>query len=198
MLTFFHPFKTVIMKNLMVGARLSLLFLLTYSSVYAQKNLNLGLGYFGETATHPGLVAHLEVEKSQSKKVSTLFRTDVGAYVHARNHVGAFVDVHAGLRRYRPSGIFTEQYLGLGTMLSFLNGDGVFQRDENGNIRRASSFANLDIMPSVTLGIGYNFSQDSGSANLLYLRPKVFWQLPFNNLALPHFALQVGFIHRIN
>lgn len=186
------------MKNLMVGAVVGLLFLLSYSSVQAQKSLNLGLGYFGETATHPGLVAHLEVEKSQSKKVSTLFRADLGAYVHPRNHTGVFADVHAGLRRYRSSGIFTEQYLGLGTMLSFLNGDGVFQRDENGNIRRVSSFANLDIMPSVTLGIGYNFNQDSDGANLIYFRPKVFWQLPFNNLALPHFALQVGFIHRIN
>ncbi len=72
----------------------------------AQKSLNLGLGYFGETATHPGLVAQLELEKTQSKKVSTLFRADLGAYVHARNHTGVFMDVHAGLRRYRTSGFY--------------------------------------------------------------------------------------------
>ena len=186
------------MKNLSCWSILSVLLFLSTSSLMAQKNLNLGLGYFGETATHPGLVAHLELERTQSKKVSTLFRADLGAYVHARNHTGVFMDVHAGLRRYRNSGFFTEQYLGLGTLLSFYNGDGVFQRDDNGNIRRASAFANLDIMPSVTLGVGYNLSKDAASANLLYFRPKVFWQLPFNNLALPHLALQVGFIHRIN
>ncbi len=186
------------MKNVSWLCTFGLLLLLSATNLTAQKALNLGLGYFGETATHPGLVAHLELEKPQSKKVSTIFRGDIGAYVHARNHTGVFMDVHTGLRRYHASGIFTEQYLGLGTLLSFYNGDGVFQRDENGNIRRASAFANLDIMPSVTLGVGYNLSKNSDSANLIYFRPKVFWQLPFNNLALPHLALQVGFIHRIN
>jgi hypothetical protein len=158
----------------------------------AQKKLNLGIGYFGQTFTHPGLVANLELEKQQSTKVATLSRLDLGTYLHQRNHLGVFVDAHFGLRRYRKSGFFTEQYLGIGTLLSFYEGDGVFAKDENGKLRRISSFANPDLMPSVTLGAGYKFKGEQGP--MIYFRPKVYWQLPYNNLALPHLAVQTGVV----
>jgi hypothetical protein len=180
------------MKNIIGIISLGLLALLSTPTAQAQKRTNLGLGYFGETLTHPGIVAHLEVEKKQSERVATLLGTNLSVYLHRRNHLGILLDGHTGLRRYYKSGFFTEQYLGLGVMLSFYQGDGVFQRDENGNIRRVSSFANPDIIPSVTLGLGYNLGHRQQKATLLYLRPKIYWQIPFNNLALPHLGLQAG------
>jgi hypothetical protein len=65
------------------------------------------------------------------------------------------------------------------------------------NVARVSSFGNFDVMPSIELGLGYRFLQAGAGNSLIYLRPKVYWQIPFNNLAAPHVAVQVGYTHTV-
>jgi hypothetical protein len=47
-------------------------------------------------------------------------------------------------------------------------------------------------MPSVSLGFGSNIARTEKAPLLFFVRPKVFWQYPFNTYALPHIALQAG------
>jgi hypothetical protein len=160
------------------------------------KNINLSGGYFGEVITHPGIVAGIEKEHAFTSNISMLTRLDLGFYNHPRNHAAVFLDISRGSRRYLNNGIFFEQFLGIGTMAEYYNED-VWHIDNNGNAVEVSRFGNFNFMPSVTLGTGYRFQSDRKKQQLLWLRPRIFWQLPFNNLALPHFALLAGYTFTI-
>jgi hypothetical protein len=50
-------------------------------------------------------------------------------------------------------------------------------------------------MPSVTVGAGYNLAAENEASRLIWIRPKVYWDLGFRGLELPYFALQVGYTH---
>ena len=65
--------------------------------------------------------------------------------------------------------------------------------EDNGSVAKVSGFANIDFMPSIQLGVGYNLGAKDQQTHCLWLKPKIFWQLPFNNLALPHLAVQAGY-----
>lgn len=162
---------------------------------FAQKNTNLGIGYFGQNITHPGFVLEFEHEQFFSEKVSLPVRVNLGFYNHPRNHQGFFCDVNYGFRQHFNSGLFLEESIGFGILQSRLNSDGVYEVDENGSLADASRYYSPDFMPSLTLGIGYKLSNDQGSGNTIWMRPKLFWQLPHKTSALYNAAIQVGFTH---
>jgi len=176
---------------------LALSTLLLCAGVQAQINYNVGGGYFGHTLTHPGIVLEGEMEYMYSDNASLPIRLDVGFFVHPRNQTGLFLDLNAGFRRYFKSGLFLEESVGIGVLQSFLHSDGVFQVDESGGISEGSIVNPVDFMPSLTLGIGYNLTQDSGKQNLIWIRPKIYWQLPHKLKSTYNFALQIGFTHTI-
>lgn len=74
--------------------------------LYAQNHKIVGAGYFGNTATYPGLVLEYEINMAQSEKASLPFRINSGFYVHKRYNTGVFADVEFGLRRQFKSGVF--------------------------------------------------------------------------------------------
>ena len=160
----------------------------------AQKLLSGGIGYFGETGVYPGLVLELEKETYQSDQLSTPFRINLGYYSHPRNHAAFFTDIHYGLRRTLNNGIMFESSVGIGVMLSYYNEE-IYTLSETGQFKESSRLANPDFMPSITLGMGYDFSDDREKRRMVWARPKMFWQYPFNTLALPHLSLQIGYSH---
>jgi len=168
------------------------------SGALAQTNINIGGGYYGQTITHPGIVLEAELEHMFSENSSIPIRADLGFYVHPRSHYGLFLDLNTGFRRYFNSGLFLEESVGVGILQSFLHSDGVFKVDDSGQVSDASSANPVDFMPSLTLGIGYNLTQGSGKQNLIWLRPKIYWQLPHKTLSSYNFVLQVGFTHTIS
>ena len=167
------------------------------SITFGQTRLNVGGGYFGHTLSYPGIVLEAELEKMFSENASIPIRTDLGFYVHPRNQYGIFFDLNAGFRQYFNSGLFVEESIGAGFLQAFLHSDGVYEVDDEGVVSEGSRSIPMDFMPSFTLGIGYNLSQGSGKQNLIWLRPKIFWQLPHKRLSTYNFALQVGYTHTI-
>jgi hypothetical protein len=90
----------------------------------AQTKLNIGGGYFGETATYPGVMGEFEYEKFHTERFSIPLKVNIGFYSHERNHNAFFIDIHEGLRRYFKEGKwYFEQSVGLGVMFSFHNED---------------------------------------------------------------------------
>lgn len=173
------------------------LFIGLTSLCFAQKKLNVGLGYFGETLSYPGVVGELEYEKVYTEKFSIPLKANIGFYSHPRSHNAMFLDVHEGLRRYfRQGKWYAEQHIGIGLMASFYNEE-VWHVDEGGRARTISNFGNIDFMPSVSFGLGYNLTPNRESSNYIWIRPKIFWQLPYNNLALPHLAFQIGYSYNL-
>ena len=163
----------------------------------AQTNRNIGLGYFGQTVTHPGIVLEVEWEKMYTAEVAIPLRVDLGFFVHPRNHFGLFLDVNYGFRQYFKSGWFLEESIGVGALVSILNSDGAYEVDENGNVKESGNFSTVDFMPSITLGIGYNITHKNGTVNLLWLRPKVYWQLPHKTTSTFSPVLQIGYTRKL-
>jgi len=165
---------------------------------YAQQtNYNLGAGYFGNTLTYPGVVLEFESERVFSDKAALPVRVDLGFYAHSRYNNGLFLDMNFGFRRYFRSGFFLEESIGFGIIETFLNSDGAFEVDENGTVTEVSTANQPDFMPSVTVGMGYNLTKNSGNRNLIWLRPKIYWQVPHKTSSLFQPALQLGFTHTI-
>jgi hypothetical protein len=171
----------------------NLLLVLAASGTFAQRHFNVGGGYFGHTLTHPGLVVEVEWEQMYTEKASLPLFVGAGAYLHPRNHYGVFLEAGAGLRQYLPSGLFFEERMGLGVLQTFLHSDAVYEVDESGQVNEGSRSNQPDFMPSVSLGLGYNFSQGEGKQNLLWIRPKLYFQMPHKTFSNYHLALQVGY-----
>ena len=159
-----------------------------------QSLLNAGIGYFGEGVTSPGVVLEVEFEKMLTDDFSLPWRGDLG-YQNTMDYHAFNIDIHKGFRKYWNSGFFVEQSLGAGIILKSFKTDEYWYTDEFANSIAHGNQMVWGFMPSVTLGAGYNFSKDSQAANLLWIRPKVYWDLGFRGLNLPFFALQVGFTH---
>jgi hypothetical protein len=167
--------------------------LLSFSAATcAQNHFNLGGGYFGHTFTHPGLVLEAELEHSFSERASLPVRFDLGAYVHPRSHFGLFLDANVGFRQYFKSGLFVEEAIGAGILQSWLHSDQVYEVDDAGVVHETSRINPPDFMPSLTLGLGYNLTRGAGKRNLIWLRPKVYWQVPYKTTSTYNFAVQVG------
>jgi hypothetical protein len=124
-------------------------------------------------------------------------RIDLGAYVHNRNNYGIFLDVNYGFRKLYKNGFMLEQSVGVGILETILQGDGVYEVDDDGNVSDASAWNPPSFMPSFTLGIGYNFSHKSEKLNMAWVRPKLYWQIPYKTSSLYTPALQVGFTHTL-
>jgi len=167
----------------------------SFLTVQAQQHHSLAVGYFGETLTYPGIVLEYDYELVQSDKVSLVSRSDLGYYNHPRNHQAFFIDQHLGLRRNIGKHMFIENSLGIGVMFPLLNAP-VYKVNEQGEVESSSKTMNPDFMPSFSMGIGYDFNS-SPQRDAVWIRPKVFWQYPYNTLPLPHIAIQIGFTHTL-
>lgn len=163
----------------------------------AQTFQNVGAGYFGHIITHPGFVLEYEIEHRPHEKLAIPLRFDMGFYRHQRNHKGLFLDANIGFRRYFGSGVIVEQSVGLGILKTYLDGDAYYTVDEQGNVSTTSPGNPLNFAPSFTLGLGYNFSKGRDQLNYLWVRPKLFWQVPVKTTAAIHPALQIGFTHTL-
>ena len=160
----------------------------------AQSRLNGGIGYFGESLTHPGFVLEFEYEKPHSEAFSLPLRGDLG-YHSNPDYQSFFVDIHKGFRRYFSSGLVLEQSIGAGVIAKNYKGDDYWYNDQYFNSIPHGNKTVWGFMPSVTAGLGYNLSKNREAVDLLWIRPKVYWDLGFRGFHLPYVALQIGFTH---
>ncbi|HEX8656373.1 MAG TPA: hypothetical protein VF690_02495 [Hymenobacter sp.] len=150
------------------------------------------VGYFGETVTHPGLFAGYEHNLRPQKRYQLLLAATVGGYVHRRNHAGLFSEVGLGQRLHFRSGFFLEQFIGIGYLHTFLNGGPIYEVNDKGEVSERNNLGRPHLMPSISLGFGWNVAHSEKLPLLVFVRPRAFWQYPFNSYALPHLALQAG------
>ena len=177
------------MKNII----LTLVLFTAFLQVGAQTK-RVALSYFSETVAYPGMALEFEIEKSQTNNISLSQKATLGYYSHPRNHNAIFFDIQQCFKRYLNNGLVLENSIGVGIMSSFLNEE-VLDVNANGDLEEESRFAGLDFMPSISLGLGYALGKNKN--DYIALRPKVFWQYPFNGRILPHTALQVSYVYKL-
>jgi hypothetical protein len=159
----------------------------------AQTRISAGAGYYGENVTNQGIVLEFEIEKFHTGSFSLPLRTDLGFHSNP-DYQAITLDIHKGFRKYFDSGLFLEQSLGAGVITKSYKGnywyiDKYLRPIPHGNK------AVLGFMPSATAGAGYNFSKNDEGSDLIWVRPKIYWDLGFRGLNLPYWALQIGFTH---
>lgn len=162
--------------------------------IVSQTKLNLGGAYYGEAISNPGLMLEFEIEKFYTESFSLPLQIDLG-YFTTSDYDVLFLDLHKGFRKYFKSAFFVEQSFGLGVMSTFYDVESIFYLDKYSNSIRYNKGANISIMPSVSLGLGYNLTKNSETQNLIWLRPKIYWNLGFRGLHQPYTAVQAGFTH---
>jgi hypothetical protein len=160
----------------------------------AQTRINAGIGYYGESITNPGFVLEFESEKMLRDDFSLPLRGDLG--YHSNPDFNAItIDIHKGFRKYFGSGLFLEQSVGIGFITKSFKEANYWYSDKHANSIPHGNKAILGFMPSVTAGIGYNFPKNKDGADLIWIRPKVYWDLGFRGFHLPYWALQIGYTH---
>lgn len=171
-----------------------LFFLVILTGLQGQTYFKVGGGYYGENVTNPGVVLEFELEKLYTEDFSLPLRADMG--YHSNPDFNAFIiDLHKGFRKYFKSGLFLEQSLGAGVIIKTFKEEDYWFVDQFAYTIPHGNGAILGFMPSVTAGAGYNISKNSEWSNLVWIRPKVYWDLGFRSLHLPYFALQAGYTH---
>ncbi|WP_296705495.1 hypothetical protein [Algoriphagus sp.] len=158
-----------------------------------QTRINAGIGYFGENISNPGIVLEFEYEKMHAEDFSIPIRADFGLHSNPGFNALTF-DVHTGFRKYFESGFMLEQAIGLGLIGKKFKNDIWFFDDYSYGISHGNKTV-IGFMPSITMGAGYNLSKEKKGVDLIWIRPKIFWDLGFRPLNLPYWALQMGLTH---
>ena len=159
----------------------------------SQSRLNGGIGYYGENVSHPGAVLEIEHEPFFAEGFSLPLRADVGFHINP-DYNAYTMDVHKGFRKYFKTGFFLEQSIGVGVIAKSYKTH-YFYMDEYAQSIAHGNGPVWGFMPSVTAGAGYNLSKGKEGTDLVWIRPKVYWDLGFRALYLPYWALQIGFTH---
>lgn len=143
----------------------------------------LTLAYFGETLLHPGVMVGTERRFWQAGWHALLGTANLGAYQHAGNHNGIFLNGELGYRLTFPFGLSAEALAGAGVLYTLLPGDVYLP----GNSEPSRDGGRPTFMPSAALGLGYALGDSR-----LFARLQAFGQYPYNTYTLPHLATQVG------
>ena len=159
-----------------------------------QYKLSGGGGYYGHDFSSPGFLLEFEYEKFYKDDFSAPLRADL-SFFSDPDYNALVLDVHKGFRKHFSNGLFVEQSVGMGLITTFYKDDDIVYYDKYTNAVFHYHKAHFGLSPSVTLGIGYDLTHDSNKSNLLWIRPKVYWNLGLRPLNLPFYALQVGYTH---
>jgi len=186
-------------KSASLNRSLMLLALLfSIKPIMGQDSLNNKIGftagYFGETVTHAGMNVGIEHYPHQSDRHQMILAGNVGGYVHPRNNTSLFIRAQWGQRLNFKSGLFLDQFIGLGYLHQFVHGGDLYEVKPNGAVVKTPDSGQPLVMPSISLGTGYDFSKTTAYCMKVYLRPELFWKAPFNGYYLTHFALTTGLI----
>ncbi len=160
--------------------------------ISAQSHFNAGIGFTTGSMSDAGLVLEIEHEKFYTGDLSLPLRLDIGM-ISLRDYNSMVFDIHKGFRKYFKSGFFVEQFLGAG-VLSMSNKTGnTWYYDNYGNVLRYGDRAVWGFIPSVTTGVGYNLTANKGIQNMIWIRPKIYWNLALTRLDTPKAQVHFGF-----
>jgi hypothetical protein len=190
------------MKNKYTSSTILLLMGLFLTCYQAQsqtgvKNVDrFGIGYFSTGGLYPGFTFNYERPLLSGDRYELMLNTKAGAYFHYRNNTGLFLMLQSGQRFRVYKNLFFEHYLGVGYLHTFLNGGDAYYVDAAGQVHKASNAGNPHFMPSVSFGFSYSINATNHPA-IIFARPMVFWQIPFNKTALVQYAVEIGALIRI-
>jgi hypothetical protein len=151
---------------------------------------HIGMSYFSEGGWYPGFALNYERQLLANKSFQLLLAGKAGAYFHYQNHTGVFLMIQSGQRFRLHKQLYFEHFLGVGYLHSFLNGGDAYYVNASGQVQKANDWGNPHFMPSISFGFSYNLGGKVPTS--VFIRPMLFWQIPFNQVSLLQYAFEVG------
>ena len=168
------------------------------SAIYSHaQNWQWGLGIQSNPQIVSGVFLELEHQKIHNDHFTSLTQMSLQFRVQTELHKAAGLELSRGYRLQIGKGFYTEQYCGVGAMLSFYSQRYWYENDWHNVVYTGSNARTFDITPFLSVGVGKQFGGENGQLNSLWTRPKVFWQLPTNNPSNPYFTLQIGYSRKL-
>ena len=162
-----------------------------------RSRLGLTASYLGETGTHPGLVLGVDLSLLHLGMAHELFvRGLLGGYVHSRLYWALFAGGEIGWRSTASFGLRGEVALGVAYLHTVLASP-VYAVGSDGQVTATSDLGRPGVMPSASLGVGWDFGRRTRFPLTVMLRPIVFWQVPVNQTALVHFGGLLSFTYSL-
>lgn len=155
----------------------------------------VGASYLSEGGWNPGFALHYERRLLANHAFELLVGGKAGAYFHYQNHTGVFVMVQSGARFRIFKQLYFEHFLGIGYLHSFLNGGDAYYVNATGQVQKANDWGNPHFMPSVSFGLSY--AAQGKLPAIYFIRPMLFWQIPFNQVSLLQYAVEAGILIRL-
>lgn len=169
--------------------------LVAFSQKDTLRRERVGISYFSEGGFYPGFAFNYERELLSNEKFQLLLGGKAGAYFHHRNHTGVFLLIQSG-QRFRIGKYFHfEHFLGVGYLHSFLNGGDAYYVNASGQIQKAGAVGDPHFMPSVSFGVSYDHRGPRPFS--VFVRPMIFWQIPFNEASLVLYGVEAGTLFRL-
>lgn len=166
-----------------------------FTSVKGQDyKLNGGLGYAGSGLDSPGMTLQFELERVYTETYSLPGALNV-TFMSRPDYYTAIFEIQKGFRKKYSSGIVVEQAVGAGLIAKRFRNDSYWYTGELAVYLPHGHTTVLGFMPSVSCGLGYQLSGTEEKSALLWMRPKVFWDLGVRGLNLPYAMIQMGFTH---
>ena len=156
---------------------------------------HVGISYFSEGGIYPGFAFNYERRLMSNDKYQLLWGTKAGAYFHHQNHTGIFIMAQSGQRFRIHKRWYFEHFLGIGYLHSFLSGGDAYYVNASGQVQTASNTGNPHFMPSVSFGVSYDMP--GKRPTIIFLRPMIFWQIPFNDTSLVQYAIEAGALFKL-
>lgn len=150
------------------------------------------LGYYGEEFIHPGMNLGIGFTSFQSGMYQILFSANAGAFLKDGSHTSVFARSQVGQCATFNSGIFIDHFLGFGALHQFATGGDDQEVLPNGEVVDISTKGSPKFIPSIAVGVGYDFKKKHDFDGTIFLRPELFWKTPFNGYYQTHFAINAG------
>lgn len=157
---------------------------------YKNEKHPLVISYFGEMVLNPGIVVGTEFDIIKTKRHDFFYTINLGSYIHPKNHIPVFLNSELGYRHNFNFGLSLDTMLGVGYFHRFV--DGKVYHEKDGEIVEKPNLGMPKVMPTFSLGAGYNFSRKFGKPFSLFFKAQAFGEYPYNNYIMPHFVLQLG------
>ena len=170
-----------------------LLIILSITHLGYGQTWKAGIGLQSLAQPFAGGLFELDYNVSQNATFETLSRLSLGYRINSPKHESVGLELYRGYRIKFNKSFYMEQTLGLGAVYSIYEDKYWYKNNWDNLIGTGPKGRTIDIRPSITLGLGYHYGGSEGTLNHLWIRPKVFWQLPTNNPANPDFTLLIGF-----
>ncbi len=155
--------------------------------------ISIGVGYFGELITHPGLVIYGEValNKGRNQLLTRLNLINYRHKGHTRNHL---LLPEIIFRRNTKKLNHWEASIGLGTLYQKADSR-VYEFEEGAFIRKNSGW--FYFAPSLGVRYGRTISLSNGNILTPNIGGRLFYQYPFNDFWLLRTAIDLSVSYQI-